>query len=174
MSTPVRLADYWKTVKAHVATTALSTVLVTGKVYLEGEDYSKPEGAEGGQWGRVVLVPTMTSFPTAPLNSEFIDIGLLVRAEFSNYQNVNYRPQVALEAALQLCYRQLHGWVPAATSQVQPATAFMLIKPWQDLPMWDDQRGLYFLSMLFNSKVTHVGIEPIGTIGSEGGAFIGV
>lgn len=170
---PVRYRQLWNLVKQHVGTSSLLSILVVGKVYLEGEDYSQPEGAEGGQWGRVVLVPTSSPFPAAPTNEELLSLGMLVRSEVSNFQNVNYMPQVALEAQQWELYTQLQGWLPPATTFLKPASAFRLVRPWQELPMWDQVRGLYFISSVYQIMVTHVGQGPVGVTGVAGGTFVG-
>ena len=169
---PARYRQLWNVVKVHVNTAVLQSILVTGKVYLEGENYSQPEGPEGGQWGRVVLVPTSSPFPAASQEA-FLSLGVLVRSETSNFENVNYAPQVALEAQQWALYTQLQGWLPPATTFLQPASAFRLVRPWQELPLWDQVRGLYFMSSVYQIMVTHVGQGPVGTIGSAGGMFVG-
>lgn len=150
--------EFWQAVKTRLNTATMQAVLGgANRVYLESEDYSKPEGVEGGEWGRVVIVPTATLWADADSSmGPTRNLAFMVRAELSNFTKLGYDHTIPLDAAQDEAENQLIGWCPGGLTRIVILLPLYLQANRQPLPLWDDDRGLYFTSAQFRTEVTKV------------------
>lgn len=150
-------SEFWQAVKAQLNTALMQQILNGGKVYLQGEDYSTPEGPEGSLWGRVVVVPAQTAWPNTEADmGPTREVPFLVRAEFSDFTRPGYDVQVSLDAAQDEAENQLIGWVPTGLPRITVVVPIYLQNSREVYPFWDDDRGLHFNSAQFRTEVAKV------------------
>jgi hypothetical protein len=154
----IRLSDLWDGVRTRVNSAMMQTVLGgAARVYVEGEDYGDAEGPESAPWGRVVIVPASTLWDDIDDPSDLRRIAFLIRAEFNDFRGAGYRPGVSLEAAQAEAYNQLYRWTPALTTYRAVVVALPFYR-WtrpQPLPLWDEERALWWTSSQWRTQVTN-------------------
>jgi len=154
----LRYTEFWQAVKAQLNTALMQSILGgPARVYLESDDYSQPEGVEGGEWGRLVIVPTATLWADADSSmGPTRNLAFMVRVELSNFTQVGYDHTIPLDAAQDEAENQLVGWVPVGFTRINVVLPIYLQANRQPLPLWDEDRGLYFTSAQFRTEVTKV------------------
>ncbi len=157
MPSDVRVTDLWHdVVKPRLDSALMQTILGgAGRVYVEGDDYSEPEGAENQPWGRLVIVPATTLWEAVDDPSTVQPLAFLIRTEANNYTGSNYRVGVTLEAAQAEAYNRLNRWTPTGLRHALIAIPFYRWSRPQSLPLWDESRGLWFLSSQWRTQVTN-------------------
>lgn len=150
--------EFWAATKARLNTALMQQILGgPNRVYLESEDYSRPEGVEGGEWGRVVIVPTATLWADADSSmGPTRNLAFMVRAELSNYTKPGYDHTIPLDAAQDEAENQLVGWWPIGLTRISVVLPIYLFAARQPMPLWDEDRGLYFTSAQFRTEVNKV------------------
>lgn len=151
----VRLAPFWRQVQARLSTSAMLAELTGGRVYRASEDYAAPE-APRAPWGRLVLVPVTTLWPTGELDSAVRGINWLVRAELMPPSAPAYDPALVLEKVQQLTSEQLQGWLPPPQDGVLVRLAVYRARPPQPMPEWEPERALWWLSSEFRCEVSRL------------------
>jgi hypothetical protein len=124
----------------------MTSILQGGKVYLEGSDYSVLEGPEDKPWGRLVIVPSQNLWAPTPGVGPTVGVPFLTRAEFNPIANPEFNVQKSLDAIQDECYMQLYGYKLPSMSYAQTAMPVWQNRPPQPLPLWDEERRLYFTS----------------------------
>lgn len=128
-------------------------------VFVAGlDEFSDPEGPEKTDWGRVVIVPTDTLWPTDEVEGWTRKLGFLVRTEFNNLAARGYTPMTGLELAQRESYHRLQRWAPTGLDGVLVAFPMYRSRAPQPIPQRDDERGLRFLSSEYRTEVS--GITP--------------
>lgn len=147
--------EMWNAIKAQLNSPLMQQLLGPGKIYLESEDYSAPEDAEGTQWHRLVIVPSATLWAAA--NSDMgptRDVAFMVRAEGSDFKKAGYDYTISLDAIQDEAERLLIGWCPAGLTRIKVVLPIYLFAGRQPLPLWDDDRGLHFNSAQFRTEIS--------------------
>lgn len=143
----IRYWEVWEDVMAHLQASArLIQVLQGGKIYLEGSDYSQPEGAENKAWGRLVLVPVTNPWLDKVGIGATRSLRFLTRAEVHSNNAPGFNPQKTLDAIQDECMVQLEGYVIPIKQYAMGALPLWLARPQQQIPLWDKDRSLYFTS----------------------------
>lgn len=155
METNLRYGELWEALRDRLNTERMQRMLGgLSRVYLEGEDYSRPEGNEGTRWARLVVVPAVSLWPAGGTGmAPTRPVGFLVRAEHSNYVREGYSIQVSLDAIQEEAEDQLVGWCPEGLTWIRCALPIYLYAGAQPRPMWDDKRGLWWTSGHYRTEV---------------------
>lgn len=149
----IRYWEIWENLKTRLSSARMITVLQGGKVYLEGADYTAPEGPEDKPWGRLVIVPAQNLWPDEVGIGPTRTIAFLTRAEFNPYRDPGFNVQKPLDAIQDECYMQLSGYTPSAMQYVQFALPLWLARAPQSLPLWDEARALAFTSAEWRAEL---------------------
>lgn len=154
----IRYWEFWSTLKAYLAANAnLMRVLSGGKVYVEGQDYSKPEGPENQPWGRLVLVPTNRIWEDQVGTGPTREMSFLTRAEVNPITDVNFSAQKLLDGIQAHTTESLDGYVLPKLTHIMGALPLWVARPPQPLPLWDDDRAVYFTSAEWRCEVAAPG-----------------
>jgi hypothetical protein len=156
MNNRMRYWEVWDVLKARLASARMLTILQGGKVYLEGDDYSQPEGPEDKPWGRLVIVPGQNLWPDEPGIGPTSTMSFLTRAEGNPITNPGFNLQKLLDGIQDECYSQLAGFTIPKMNYVMGALPIWLNRPAQPLPLWDDSRGLGFTSAEWRTELASV------------------
>ncbi len=154
----MQFSELWQAVRVQLQTAKMARMLGPGKVYIEGEDYNKPEGTNTGPWGRLVIVPAASLWDT-PDYGPLRDIAFLTRAEMSDFKALDsgtgrpFNPHVPLDAIQEECESRLNGWLPVGLARIKPALPIYLYSSTQPNAMWDDDRTLYWTSAQYRLDV---------------------
>lgn len=149
----VRFWEVWDELLARLNTARMQHILQGGKIYLEGSDYSQPEGAEDKPWGRLILVPTANLWPDDTGVGPTRTLSFLSRAEVHPIRSAAFNPQKTLDGLQDEVFVQLSGYVIQPHKYVMGATPLWLARGAQPLPLWDDERGMYFTSAEWRCEV---------------------
>jgi hypothetical protein len=156
----IRTAGLWRAIQQRVNTQAMRVILGSSaaapRIHLAYDDYLAQEGPEGAAWGRLVIVPTQTLWQSPREQpGQRRAIGWLVRIDYNPVHQPGYDVNVPLQAAQAEAYAQLQDWVP--TTPVTGATVafpFYRATPPQDIPLWDEPRGLWYNSAEYHTEVS--------------------
>lgn len=151
---PVWYSAFWEAVLARLNTAKMGRMLQGGKIYLEGQDYSRPEGGAAVPWKRLVIVPGTNPWETENVTVFKVAIKFLCRVEHSNFQAEGYDHQLAMDAIMAECYDQLQGWAPEGLTRFKVMFPLYQYSHPQPLPLWDEQRGLWMNSIGFGLEAT--------------------
>lgn len=147
--------EFWEAVRARLNTALMQTILGgPNRVYLESEDYSKPEGVENGEWGRVVIVPSSNIWGAADSVGPTRQTAFMVRGELSDYKKQGYDYTVPLDAMQDEAENQLNGWCPGGLTRILVVLPIYLFSARQPLPLWDDDRALHFNSAQYRTEIS--------------------
>lgn len=140
--------ELWNAVKVQLNTVLMQQLLGgPSRVYLEAEDYSQPEGPEGTEWHRLVIVPSSTLW--APADSDMgptRSLAFMTRAEGSDFKRPGYDYTITLDAIQDEVENKLVGWSPPGLTRIVMVLPIYLFAGRQALPLWDEDRGLHFNS----------------------------
>ena len=151
----IRYNELWQATKARLLTAKKQRMLGPGKVYLEGEDYTLPEGPDTRPWGRLVVVPAATLWPNRSMGmAPTRGLPFIVRAELSNFKAPNWSPQVAIDAINEEIEQRLVGWHPTTFDRINVVIPIYLYAGAQSRPMWDDKRQVHWTSAHFRTEVS--------------------
>lgn len=126
-----------------------------GRVYRGTEDYSKAVGDANRKWGRQVIVPTATLWPSTETEPGWRGVGWLVRSEMNAPPGTN--PGLGLGRLQQIAFGVSVGWAPK-----NAARGYMTVRPvWrergpQSMPEWDVERELWWLSSEYRVEITRI------------------
>ncbi len=152
-----QMVGLWDQIKAKLADdpTLQDLLYGAGHVYLEGEDYSRPERDEGVPWGRLVVVPALSLWPQADAPGPFQPVAFLIRAEVNRFNASGYSFQRALEGLQLQAKALLDNWVPEPIPNVVTRVSFpiFLQRIMEPRPLWDDVRKLHFTSTEYRMEV---------------------
>lgn len=109
------------------------------------------EGAQENQWWRVAIVPVTTAFPTQELAGRFISIPFLIRTEVHMPTSAPAHPK--LEDLQADAFAALHGWKPEGLNFAKVQRRIWRESPPQAMPLWDDERDLWYLSAQYRVVV---------------------
>lgn len=153
--TNLRYTELWQAVKDRLNTARMQRMLGVGKVYLEGEDYSQPEGTDSNPWARVVIVPAVTLWPSQGTGMAALrPVAFLARAEHSNFKAAGYNIQTSLDAIQEEIEDQLTGWLPEGQTRIWISLPIYLYAGGQARPMWDDKRHVHWTSSHYRTEVS--------------------
>lgn len=151
----LRFSEMWQALLAQLKGSArLTAILQGGHVYLEGSDYSQPEAADTVPWGRVVLVPTARIWDDSVGTGPTREISFLTRAEAHWTGNPEYNVQKTLDGLQDEITAQFFGFVVPRLTYIMGASHLWLARPSQPLPLWDNDRAIYFTSAEWRMEVT--------------------
>lgn len=150
----LRYTELWAAIKTRLSTAKMQRMLGPGKIYLEGQDYSAPEAAEGKLWGRLVIVPSVSLWPSRlSAMAQTRHVAFLVRSEISDFKAVGFDSQVLLDAIQEEVEDQLTGWQPPDMTNIWAALPVYIHAGAQPRPMWDDKRSLHWVSSHYRLEV---------------------
>lgn len=154
-STLVVVWELWDHLKTRLASSHMLALLGGGGIYVVGDDFSQPEGAETDAWGRLVIVPTATLWETPHAPNRTRGVGFLVRGEVhSPGRQTQYNAARALDAIQLEANARLQGYVPPLDSMERMMVAlpiYMHTEP-QPVPLWDAARGLSYTSAEYRTE----------------------
>lgn len=146
--------EFWNAVKVRLNSALMQQLLGSGKIYLESEDYSAPEGPEGTQWHRLVIVPSATLWAAADSDmGPTRSLAFMTRAEGSNFQKAGYDYTIPLDAIQDEVENLLIGWTPVGMTRIYAILPIYLFAGRQPLPLWDEGRGLHFNSAQYRTEI---------------------
>lgn len=155
----IRTAALWRMVLARLDTDQMQAILgstpAAPRLHLASDDFLAQEGPEGAAWGRLVLVPTQTLWPTTPEEpGGRRHVGFLVRVDYNAIQQLGYDVNVPLQAAHAEAYAQLQDWVPTTMpTGAKVVFPFYRATPPQGIPMWDSANGLWYMSAEYDTEL---------------------
>lgn len=149
----IRFWELWDHLRTLLPSTRMLAILQGGKVYLEGDDYSKPEGPEGDIWGRLVVLPTARMWDDQVGTGPTRNVSFLVRAEAHPNWVEGTRPDKLLDAAQDEATILLSGHTIPKLTYIMGAIPLWQARPPQPMMLWDEQRGLYFTSAEWRCEV---------------------
>lgn len=155
MNNRIRLWEYWEQLAAKLkASTRLMTILQGGKVYLEGEDYSLPEGPENKLWGRLIITPATNPWLDKVGIGPTRSIRFLTRAEVHpGTSTLHVDVHKMLDGLQDECTVVLEGFVHPSMTYVRAAQSLWMARPPQVSPLWDDDRGVWYSSAEWRAEV---------------------
>lgn len=153
MPNRIRTWEMWDHLRVLLASVRMLELLQGGKVYLEGDDYTTPDGPEDKIWGRLILVPSQRMWEdqigTGPTRS----ISFLTRAE----AHPNFVPGTRVDKLLDAIQVEVETLL---TGHIVPRMTYMMgalpmwqARPPQPLPLWDEDRGMYFTSSEWRTEL---------------------
>jgi hypothetical protein len=125
-------------------------------VYVEGEDYSKPEGPDAEPWTRLVIVPAQSLWPDDGAPGLVVPKAFVLRAECNNFTAPQFNPQLALEGLLAAAQLSLQGYVPPAVVGFDTKVVFpiYLQRVMEPRILWYDIAKVWFLSVEYRMEVS--------------------
>jgi hypothetical protein len=150
---PPQVDEFWPALKARLDTAEMRKwTRGAGRVYIEGDDYSKPEAGEYEPWGRVVIVPVVRAYAVTWGYSMVEPMPFLVRPEM-HPPNARYDARLPLGRMLQEAWRHLFGWAPEGHTRATHALPISLERRAQSAPAWDQPRGVWWMSDEYRAYV---------------------
>jgi hypothetical protein len=154
MKRPPRLEEIWEQVKLRLDTARMQSFTRGAKrIYLESDDYAAPESGIDLAWGRAIIVPTQTAWPTTEAPGQMIPVAFLVRGEVNDFKDPGFHKGKVLSGIQDETYAQLYGWTPSS-SQALVVLQIFLFRPPQPLPLWEEGRGVWFTSAEYRCWVS--------------------
>lgn len=153
---PARFDAFWQWMLLQLATPRMLGLLGgAGRLYLEGQDYSQPPQATP-PWGRLILVPTQTVWPSSDAKNITEPLAWLVRAEVADFRDPSFSTQKALENVQDEAWNALYLKAPLGIAHLLVVQPFYLQRPGQPLPQWDEGRGLWWSSSEWRCMVMSI------------------
>lgn len=142
----LRLATFWNTLKSRLSTQEILNILNGGKVYKATDDFSHDEREDNQPWGRLVIVPATTLWPTSDVSAGYRGFNFLIRAEMRVPNSTANDPLQPLEGLQSRVYELLEGWMPTpAQVGVVLRQAVTRYGPTEPMPDWDDERDMWLV-----------------------------
>lgn len=165
---PPRLFEVWEAVRDRLRASVdlekiLSpdqTAVTTDRVILAGTpdaQKDRPAGAsDASPWGMLWIVPITTLWNTEEPVGRDVVAPFLVRVDFHVPKQSTFPLQRRMEAAHEEAFRVLHGWRPSGLEFAEVhGLISRSIRP-EPMPLWDEQRGLWYLSATYTAPVAPV------------------
>lgn len=153
----IQLTPLWDQIKQRLINDPVVQDLLygPGHVYLEAEDYSRPERDEGVPWMRLVVAPAMSLWPEDGAPGPTQQVAFIVRAECNRFDQIGYDHQLALEAVQQAVQNCLQHYVPPPVAGCNTWVVFPLFMQRMIEPrlLWDDLRQVFFLTSEYRCEV---------------------
>lgn len=149
----IRHWEIWDHLRTLLPSTRMLSILQGGKVYIEGDNYTTPEGAETAFWGRLIIVPSARMWEDQVGTGKTQSMSFLTRAECHPNWVVGTRPDKMLAGIQDEAYKLLDGYVLPRLTYVMGALPLWQARPPQPLPLWDEERGVYFSSAEWRTEL---------------------
>lgn len=156
MTAPIRYWEIWDHLRVYLASARMLSILQGGKVYVEGDDYSKPEGPTNTIWGRLVLVPSQRMWEDQVGTGPTRSLAFLSRAEGNPNWVDGTRIDKLLDGIQDEVTKLLTGHALPKATYVMGAIPLWQSRPPQPLPLWDEQRAVFFTSAEWRCEVAGV------------------
>ena len=157
----VKLGPFFEAVRGRAETTEAKNIMsapskgTPGKVYLGWEDYGTPEGDSQEPWGREIIKPGETMWPSREIDSAYRGVNFLVVTEMNAFLGQGYNPADDLERLQQIAYEQLQDYAPDLSAfDLLVRRAIYRERGPQAMPEYDQDRELWWLSSEFRTEVT--------------------
>jgi hypothetical protein len=153
----VRTHEFWDALVARLRANATLTTLLGGanRVYKVTDDFSEPEDSTDTRpWGRVVVVPSNTLWPSPDVAGQTKTVSWLMRVEFNDFAASGYSVDVSMDAALAAVDSLLVGWLPTGFSHVLVALPVFRFTSPRALAEWDETRGVWWKSIEYRTEVS--------------------
>jgi hypothetical protein len=153
----VRTHEFWDATKTRLSGNAtLDGVLGgAGRIYRVTDDFSKPEDATDSRpWGRVVIVPSNTLWPSPDMPGQTKTVSWLTRVEFNDFSAPNYSVDVSMDAAMAAVDALLVGWLPTGFTHVLVAVPVYRYTSPRALAEWNEQAGVWWKSAEYRTEVS--------------------
>jgi hypothetical protein len=153
----VRTHEFWDAMKARIAgSVSLNNVLGgANRIYRVTDDYDQPEDVTDQKpWGRVVIVPSDTLWPTPDMADQTKTVSWLVRTEFNDFSAVGYDVEVPMDSAMSIVDVLLVGWRPTGFSHILVALPVYRHTSPRALSSWDEGRGVWWKSAEYRTEVS--------------------
>jgi hypothetical protein len=153
----VRMHEFWDAMRTRLeANVPLRNVLGgAGRVYRVTDDFSKPEEATDTRpWGRVVIVPSDTMWPSPDFPGQTKTVSWLTRVEFNDFAAAGYSVDVSMDAALALVDGLLEGWLPTGFTHVLVAMPVYRYNSPRSLAQWNENTGVWWKSVEYRTEVS--------------------
>lgn len=151
-----RLANFWDAMKTRLNSARMQQILEgSNHIYRADEDYSQPPGTKtlSERWGRLVIIPPTNLWEDIAIPGETRRVNWFIRTEVNSIRQAGYNIGKQLEAAQDEAHVQLDGWSPTGLAGVNVIFEVYRWTDPQPLPLWDPDRGLFFLSSEYRCEV---------------------
>lgn len=149
----IRYWEMWDHLRAYLPSVRMLSILQGGKVYIEGDDYSQPEGPETAMWGRLIIVPSQRMWEDQVGTGPTRSCSFLTRAEAHPSYAPGARVDKLLDGIQDEATVLLNGHIIPKATYIMGALPLWQARPPQPLPLWDDDRGVYFTSAEWRLEV---------------------
>lgn len=162
---PPRLFEVWEAVRARLADSSeLEAVLTpdtatetTDRIVLAGTEQAAKERPAGvsdtAPWGWLWIIPITQAWNVPELVGRDTLAPFLIRVDFHVPAGSSFPLQRRMEAAHEVVFDLLHGWSPTGLTFAQVVEPMHReVRP-QPMPLWDAQRGIWYLSAVYHAYV---------------------
>lgn len=142
-----RLRLFWVTLESRLSTTEILNILNGGEVYRATDDFSQDERTDAQPWGRLIIIPSTTLWPSSDVSGGYRDFNFSIRAEMRVPDPTHNDPLQPLEGLQSRVFELLEGWLPTpAQVGVVLRQAVTRYSPTEAMPDWDAERSMWLLT----------------------------
>lgn len=148
------LGPLWELLRTRLnASTETMQILHGGKNYLVWEDWSAPEADPGTHWGRQIIKPAETLWPSVETDSAYRGASWLLVSEMWWWRN-GYNPLLSLERLQQIAYSLWSRYTPGAAGGTLVRMPIWRHRAPHPTPQWDEDRRIWWISSEWRTEVT--------------------
>lgn len=156
MPMQMRITELWDAIKAQLDDDTLSAILGgDDRVYVPSDnpiDDNAREGPPGEPWGRVIMLPRSTLWPSFDEPNDTRNLAWLISVQFNDFRASGYDVNVSVDAAHERVYRLLDGFAP----ELERLQVFVPL--WRHgqpppSPVYDAQRRLWLSNTEWRTEV---------------------